>query len=361
MKKLLILSFTLFSLSGCGSIYTLHGLELRHRGTQIQEIIEDLQEFFTEEVFVSDSNGNYNYQCLEEINTNFLDTYPRLFLEYLLFVLGSEDVVGALHRVSAGRQATLMQDIQIITSVEIDPTMYETSHFYSFLENISQEDIERLRTEINQLKEVWNNCVSGSSVLSVGEDNTQPSVEAPGSPTVTPEYIVRETLTFWRDHMISINNNQCQTQIKAYLDTTILLDYVANYYFIREEWELIPEDANDIQLAINTMASIRNGCMPESVTSDPLDIEAEAVVRSMFSFWITTMIPYPGLQEMCQDQIRNFVRDDVQLSTLMERSLSTTDASLTDGLASDQGQFITDMRNKLDEMQRIWDSCSTSI
>ena len=143
MKNLVLLSL-LIMLLGCSGRFTSYST-LKNRGEQIQEFVEDVQEFLGNELMESD-----NLQCQIEINNTFKDMQMRIFLEELLFSVELKSVVESLHNVVEGDGETA--DIKMISSAEVDPSMYETETFLSLLDRTSEGDINNYNSELNAFK-----------------------------------------------------------------------------------------------------------------------------------------------------------------------------------------------------------------
>ncbi len=141
IKKLTLLPL-LIMLVGCSESLRKYAT-FKERGSQTQTFVDNIQDFLGNEVMESD-----NIQCQIETNDAFKDMDMRIFLEELLFSVELKSVVKALHNVVEGDDITSI-DIEKITTAEVDPSMYETQAFLSFLERTSEGDINNYNSELS--------------------------------------------------------------------------------------------------------------------------------------------------------------------------------------------------------------------
>ncbi len=295
-----------------------------------------VQDFLGNEVMESD-----NIQCQIETNDAFKDMDMRIFLEELLFSVELKSVVKALHNVVEGDDITSI-DIEKITTAEVDPSMYETQAFLSFLERTSEGDINNYNSELSALKSLWSNC----------QENPQTSLSR-------EDQLIKDVFMFWRDHMISVNHiNNCQEEVRAYVFNNDELSlYIESY--INPLQTGTQQNADQVILEFNDIKEIQDNCtVDEGLELTDPQREAEQLIREMFAFWIDKMIPLNN--NVCQQGVVDYIAGNDELilfiNDLFNVALDPLN-TIYDDISEPESPFRDRMRGHLDELESNWDMC----
>ena len=380
--KFLNLVLAIF-LSGC-SFYTDYGLELKHKGTQIEEFMNHFQSFVSNILNTEESSQ----MCQILIRGDFLheDNAELIyFLEKFFYSVDRTDIINILHKFIGDPRLMTSDEVETIQSVEIDPVRYETSKFYNFLDDVSQEEIDEVTSILNDLENAWNDC-PGSSSDGTSSDGRLPNDDPPitnepvpptstGRPSadqIASEEILHEMMTFWSEHMIAIEStNVCQMRVKAYLSSVqnnnILMFYITDYLFLSDD--SLEPDLTGLQSEWNTIKSRWDNCvndpnrrtsLPEPYPSQSLEGQAEVLIKGMITFLRDEMVAL-NRGNSCQQDVKenNILSDEVLpilVSILFPSDRSSREKVITDEF-SPLDQFVSDMREKLNTLKTNWNSC----
>ena len=343
--KNLILLLLLMSLSGCAK-KRIGPTPLREIGLQAREIMEDLQDFIIE---VSSSDNN---SCQMEVADNFMKKKIQYFSEHLFLAMGLENVVDAIHEVMRGditpETATLLR------SLHVEPSLYRNDGVMHALETSPQTNINKMKSELNELEEVWANCLEHGPT-------TREQIEAPITRLSDQEQVIKDLFVFWRDNMITvISANSCQQRIKDHLSANkTLVSFILDYYSFNStilpafEPINIEEDNQDMNIreAFETLPLIWNSCEVEGEILEKTDFQnkAEPLIEEMLTFWIENMIPLES-NNLCQSTAKKFIEDDPNLSEIIFYLFGNNPISggLSDHYFTPEQKetFLNDMRQK---------------
>ena len=375
--KFLNLVLAIF-LSGC-SFYTDYGLELKHKGTQIEEFMNHFQSFVSNILNTEESSQ----MCQILIRGDFLheDNAELIyFLEKFFYSVDRTDIINILHKFIGDPRLMTSDEVETIQSVEIDPVRYETSEFYNFLDDVSQEEIDEVTSILNDLENAWNDCPGSSSDGTLSDDDppitNEPvpptSTGGPSADQIASEEILHEMMTFWSENMIAIEStNVCQMRVKAYLSSVqnnnILMFYITDYLFLSDD--SLEPDLTGLQSEWNTIKSRWDNCvndpnrrtaLPEPYPSESLEGQAEVLIKEMITFLRDEMVAL-NRGNSCQQNVKeNAILSDevlpILVSILFPSDRRSREKAITDEF-SPLDQFVSDMREKLNTLKTNWNSC----
>ena len=341
--KNLILLLLLMSLSGCAK-KRIGPTPLREIGLQAREIMEDLQDFIIE---VSSSDNNL---CQMEVGDNFMKKEIQYFSENLFLDMGLRNVVDAIHEVMRGDITN--ETAILLRSLHIQPSLYRNDGVMHTLEISPQTTINRMRSELDALKEVWANCLEHGPT-------TREQIEAPITRLSDQEQVIKDLFVFWRDNMVTATSgNNCQQQIKNHPSNRTLISFILDYYSLDLILGFEPADDQDANLGegFERLKDSWNTCNIEGEVPEKTEFENEAehLTRELLTFWIENMIPLEN-GNSCQQRVKTFTEGNETLKNLIRYLFgdNSISGSLNDYYFTleEKEQFLNEMRQNLGILQ----------